>query len=85
MEIIVPLLKFQWNLLKKVQSSISQTGSDNGLVPNKQQAIIWMNDALVYESIYASLTLDELKINASNFMLRTAVKCHEYWKKQQEL
>ena len=34
-------------------------GSDNGLVPNRQQAIIWTNDGLVYWGIYASLGLNE--------------------------
>ena len=36
-------------------------GSDNGLAPNRQQAIIWTNDCLGYWCIYASLSLNELK------------------------
>ena len=39
------------------QSSI---GSDNGLVPNRQQAIIWTNDGLVHWCKYALLSLNEI-------------------------
>ena len=35
-------------------------GSGNGLVPTRQQAIIWSNDGQVYRGIYASLGLNEL-------------------------
>ena len=35
------------------------THLDNGLVPNRRQAIIWTND-LIYWRIYASLSLNEL-------------------------
>ena len=35
-------------------------GSDNGLAPNRRQAIIWTNDGLIYWHIYASLSLNEL-------------------------
>ena len=35
-------------------------GSDNGLVPNRRQAIIWTNDCLVYWRIYASLGLNDI-------------------------
>ena len=35
-------------------------GSNNGLVPNRRQAIIWTNDSLFYWRIYASLGLNEL-------------------------
>ena len=35
-------------------------GSDNGLEPNRRQAIIWSNAFLVCWRIYASLVLDEL-------------------------
>ena len=34
------------------------TGSDNCLVPNMWQAIIWISDGLVYWRIYASLGLE---------------------------
>ena len=35
-------------------------GSDNGLVPDRQQAIIWTSDGLDYWRIYASLSPNEL-------------------------
>ena len=35
-------------------------GLDNGLAPNRRQAIIWTNDGLDYWCIYASLGLNEL-------------------------
>ena len=35
-------------------------GSDNGLSPNRQQAIIWTNEGLVYWPMYVSLGLNEL-------------------------
>ena len=42
-------------------------GSDNGLAPVNQQAIIWIDDGLVHWRIYASLTLNELiKINTTS-------------------
>ena len=41
-------------------SSASNIGLDNGLVPNKQRAIIWTNDGLFYWHINTSLSLNEL-------------------------
>ena len=35
-------------------------GSDNGLVPNRWQAINWINDGMLYLCIYASLGVNEL-------------------------
>ena len=32
-------------------------GSDNGLAPNRRQAIIWTNNGLVYRGIYTSSNL----------------------------
>ena len=40
-------------------------GLDNSLEPNRQQAIIWTSDGLVYLHIYASFGLNEL-INLHN-------------------
>ena len=37
-------------------------GSDNGLAPDRRQAIIWTNDGLCQWRIYASLGLNELYI-----------------------
>ena len=38
-------------------------GSDNGLVPNRRQAIIWSNDSLLYWHKDASISFDELPVN----------------------
>ena len=38
----------------------SSTGSDNGLAPNRRQAIIWINDRQCWRRLYASLGLNEL-------------------------
>ena len=35
---------------------------DNGLVPNRQQAMIWTNDGIAHWCMYASLTLNESTI-----------------------
>ena len=35
-------------------------GSDNGLAPNRRQAIIWTNDGVVWWRIYAFIGLNEL-------------------------
>ena len=52
------------------------TGPDNGLMPNRQQAIIWTNGGLVCWLIYASLGIIEL--NASS-ALETYNKIYFYW------
>ena len=36
-------------------------GSDNGLAPNRRQAIIWSNVGMVHWRIYVSLSLNELR------------------------
>ena len=57
-------LHFDWNFTEVCsQGSIEQyasIGSDNGLAPNRRQAIIWTNDGLIWWRIYASLGLNEL-------------------------
>ena len=35
-------------------------GSDSGWVLNKQQAIIWTNDSVIYQQEYALLILNDL-------------------------
>ena len=40
----------------------ASVGSDNGLVPNTGQAIIWNKGGLVYRGIYATVGLNELSI-----------------------
>ena len=36
-------------------------GCNNGLVPNRQRAIVWTNIGPIYWCIYGSLGIDELK------------------------
>ena len=43
--------------------------SDNGLVPNRQQVIIWNNNGLGYQCIYASLSLNESSSTSWSFVL----------------
>ena len=38
------------------------TSLDNGLAPNRPQAISWSNDGLVYWRIYVSPGLNKLKV-----------------------
>ena len=51
-------VKFHWNFFPRVQ--FSRIGSNNGLAPNRQQAIIWTNDVLGCRCIYVSFRLNEL-------------------------
>ena len=53
-------LKFHWSLLLGSNQQYSVIGSENGLAPIRQQAIIWTNDGIGYWCIYASLDLNEL-------------------------
>ena len=59
------LLYFDWNFTEiSSKSPIHNNagiGWDNGLAPNRWQAIIWTNDGLVYCCIYESLGLDEIQ------------------------
>ena len=52
------LLNFKWNIIEicSLGSNWQQTtiGSDNGLSPNRRQAIIWINDGLLYRRIYVT-------------------------------
>ena len=38
-------------------------GSDNGLMSNRRQTIIWSNDGMFYGRIYASLGLNGLSFS----------------------
>ena len=61
MEIIILLIEIT---LKFVSKDLINISSDNGLLSNKHQAIIWTNDShdcLVYRHMYVSLALDKLK------------------------
>ena len=44
-------------------------GAENGLAPNRRQAIIWTNDDPVQRRIYASLGLNELNMEMQMFRL----------------
>ena len=50
---VVFRLIFDWTLFAKFQFQYARIGSDNGLAPNRRQAIIWINDGLNYWRIYA--------------------------------
>ena len=54
-------LKFHWSLFLRVQLTINQRGFflDNGLAPNRRQAIIWTNVDTIHWRIYAALGVDE--------------------------
>ena len=54
-------LKFHWSLFLPVPLTITSTGLDNGLAPNRRQAIIWANADPIHWRIYAALGGDELK------------------------
>ena len=65
-------------------------GSDNGLAPNRRQAIIWTNDDLVHWRIHASLGLNELLITKANDWKDIYITClnedrvHESLKQKME-
>ena len=62
MKSFVFLLKFHWNLFLRVQLTIVPSiVSDNGLVPNRRQAIIWTNADPVHWRIYVALGGDKLR------------------------
>ena len=59
-------------------------GSDNGLVPNRHQAIIWNNDGMFYWCIYAPPCLNELTLQILDLcllftMLTDAQTCLSVW------
>ena len=61
------------------KGSINQypsNGSNNGLAPNSQQAIIWTNGNLDYSLIYASFGLNELNNGTNAFELKPAEQLH---------
>ena len=45
-------LKLHWSLFVRVQLTINNIGLDDGLAPNRRQAIIWTNAASIYWRIY---------------------------------
>ena len=50
-------------------------GSDNGLAPNRRQAIIWTSDGLVYWCIYVLLGLNELNTLDQCLLFQLGDKC----------
>ena len=56
---------FTENCSQESKYKLASIGSDNGLVPNRRQAIIWTNEGLTYCCVSASLCLNE--IYAKNF------------------
>ena len=60
MKNVVFWLQFHWSLFLRVQLTITQHCLDNGLAPNRRQAIIWTNADSLRWRIYAALVGDEL-------------------------
>ena len=52
-----------WISLKISLKFVTNVLINNGLVPTRRQAIIWTNDVLAYWRIYASLGLNEFKVD----------------------
>ena len=76
-------LKFYWNLFLRVQMKITGIGLDNGLVPMRRQAIIWINDDPIHWRLYATLGGDELTHWGRNKMahiLHTTLNVFLQWK-----
>ena len=55
------LIQITLKYIPKGPLTIIQHYLDNGLTPNRRQAIIWNNDCLAWWCIYASLGLDRLR------------------------
>ena len=75
-------LKFHWSLFLNVQSTIFQHCSDNGLAPNRRQAIIGNNDDSVQRRIFVSLGHNELKViirSVRTFALVMTAACLILW------
>ena len=70
-------VNFEWNFTELCSQGsnwqYASIGSDNGLVPNRRQAIIWNNGGLGCQLIYASRGLNELRTGA------VWSQCYRYW------
>ena len=53
---------------------LTSIGSDNGLAPNRQQAIIWSSDDAIHWRIYAALGGNELIVD--NFFIERIIAFH---------
>ena len=70
-KIVVFWLQFYLELHPRVQLTKNSIGSDNGLAPNRWQAIIWSDDGLCYWRTNASPGLDKLITVLFNHTIRT--------------
>ena len=68
-EIVAFWFKFHWTMFPRVQlTKVDKIiGLFDGLVPNRQQAIIWTNDGLVWLCIHISLSLKARSHSALQF------------------
>ena len=62
-------LRFHWRLFPRSNKQYSSIGSDFGLSPARQQAIIWTNDGQFTDTYVHHSSLNELIIQASISML----------------
>ena len=62
-------IQFDWSLFPRVQLKQYSIGSDNDLVPNRRQAIIWTNDGLSWWRICVSLGLNESMFHVMEHIL----------------
>ena len=69
-------IRFRCNLSSGSDWQYGSIDSDNGLAPNRRQAIIWINDGLVNWRIYASLDLNELSDGPSHSQAMSYSECH---------
>ena len=70
---------FLWECNQQ-QASI---GSDNGLAQNRQQAIIWTNDDIVFLRIYVPFGLNELILEIRLFIDYQRTKSYSVYSETQ--
>ena len=78
------LIQINRNFYPMVHLKYQCIGSDSGLVPNRQQAIIWTNDGCVHRRTYVLLSLNELTpiLTSTSTMCsirRLAIRPHEVY------
>ena len=57
------LIQISLKFVPKIpHNNVASISSDNGLVLNRKQAIIWTNNGLVYQGTYMSVGINELSI-----------------------
>ena len=72
----------QWFNAFRPKGQYALIGSDNGLAPNRRQAIIWTNDGIVYWRIYASPGHNELTEDGEIRLVKTL---HRDWNERSSL